>query len=401
MSKIKLKVLQEDDLRDRIGVVVGTRPGIVMFSPIVRELERQGADFFVVHTGQHYSFNMDRAFFDDLELREPDHKLETVRTCIYHGEQTAEMLKGIERVLLHEKPRCVLVGGDANTNLAGALAARKLRLAVGHVEAGERSYDWRMPEEHNRVMIDHISDVLFVTNEKGRTNLLREGIRGRIVVSGNPIVDAARQNQAIALQKSRILDKLGLHPKEYFVLTLHREENVDSRENLSDVLRAVREVAEQTGTQVQFIAHPRTLKRIGEFGLQRDVDRAGDVVQVQEAIGYLDFLKLASDARLVLTDSGGVQQEACILGVPCVTLRENTEWTETLEIGANALAGTDPQRIVETVSRMLEVERGWDVPFGDGRSSVRIVDMALEMAKAAFPQGLQYSDGRAEEAGRV
>lgn len=394
-----LKILGEEDLEDGIAVTVGTRPGIVMFSPIIRELERRGADFFVIHTGQHYSYNMDQAFFEDLELREPDYKLDTVKTCVYHGEQTAEMLKGIERVLLAEKPRLVLVGGDANTNLAGALAARKLRLNVGHVEAGERSYDWRMPEEHNRVMIDHISDVLFVTNEKGRANLLRENVRRKIVVSGNPIVDAAQQNLGIAGRKSRILDECGLHSKKYFVLTLHREENVDSKKNLSDALRGVREVAETTGTQVQFMAHPRTLKRIREFGLEKTADAAGDGLQIRAAIGYLDFLRLMSDASLVLTDSGGVQQEACILGVPCVTLRENTEWTETLEIGANALAGTEPKRIVEAVRRMLQAKKGWDVPFGDGQSAVRIVDVALDVLAKSGRDALRSTPEEERSAG--
>jgi len=373
-----LKILGEGDLQDRVAVTVGTRPGIVMFSPIIRELERRGADFFVIHTGQHYSYNMDQAFFDDLELREPDHKLDTVRTCVYHGEQTAEMLRGIERVLLAERPKLVLVGGDANTNLAGALAARKLRVRVGHVEAGERSYDWRMPEEHNRVMIDHISDLLFVTNEKGRANLLRESVRGEVIISGNPIVDAAQQNLGIAERKSQVLDSLGLRDREYLVLTLHREENVDSKKNLIDAIQGVRDVAEATGLPVQFMAHPRTLKRIGEFGLEGMVDEAGDGLRMRDAIGYLDFLRLLSGATLVLTDSGGVQQEACILGVPCVTLRENTEWTETVEIGANTLAGTEPKRIVEAVRGMLETKTGWEMPFGDGKSAERIVDVALD-----------------------
>src|SRR5215469_5276386 len=196
-----LKVLRPDQLESKICVVIGTRPGIVMFSPIIRELERRAVDFFVVHTGQHYSYNMDRVLFEDLGLKEPGCRLETVRFCTYHGEQTAEMLKGVEQILLEHRPKLVLVGGDANTNLAGALAARKLHLKVGHVEAGERSFDWSMPEEHNRVIIDHISDYLFATGEKARANLLREGIRGEIHITGNPIVDACYQNLEIASQR--------------------------------------------------------------------------------------------------------------------------------------------------------------------------------------------------------
>lgn len=358
------------ELQEKICVVVGTRPGIVMFSPIIRELERRRSKFFTIHTGQHYSYNMDRQFFEDLNLREPDYKLDGVQSCQYHGEQTAEMLRGCEAVLLKEKPRMVLVGGDANTNLAGALAARKLQIQVGHVEAGERSWDWQMPEEHNRVIIDHISDCLFTTNEKGRGNLLRENIKGKIFITGNPIVDAARQNLEIARARSTILDEYGLHPGGYFLVTLHREENVDSAKKLRSALVGIERVTRTCGHRTVFTVHPRTRARISDFGLD-DIARQLDV---REAVGYLDFLKLASSARIILTDSGGVQQEACILRVPCVTLRENTEWTETLDVGANTLAGTDPERIVEGVESMLEASRDWGDPFGDGRSAERIVD---------------------------
>jgi len=373
-EKMKLKVLREEDLEDKFCVVVGTRPGIIMFSPIIRELERRQLDFFVIHTGQHYSYNMDRKFFEDLQLSEPLYKLDTVQYCNYHGEQTAEMLKGCERVLLELKPKIALVGGDANTNLAGALAARKLHIRVGHVEAGERSGDWRMPEEHNRVMIDHISEYLFATNEKGRENLIRDNVQGEIVVTGNPIVDAAHQNLDIAKKRSAVLSKFALEPREYFVLTLHREENVDSEENLSSVLKGIEQACRRFGKRVIFLAHPRTQKRIKEFGLEELAQRI-DGFEMKDAIGYLDFLKLLANARLALTDSGGVQQESCILRVPCVTLRDNTEWTETLRLGANTLCGTEPGGIVEGVTKMLQAKRDWENPFGDGNSAARIVDI--------------------------
>jgi UDP-N-acetylglucosamine 2-epimerase (non-hydrolysing) len=377
MSKVpEIKFLRAEQLQPKVCVVVGTRPGIVMFSPIIRELERRGVDFFVLHTGQHYSYNMDRTFFEDLKLKEPRYRLDTVQYCKLHGEQTAEMLKGCERALLEERPRLVLVGGDANTNLAGALAARKLGISVGHIEAGERSGDWRMPEEHNRVMIDHISELLFTTNEKGRRNLVRDNVRGRIIVSGNPIVDAAYQNLEIAKEKSAVMERFALKAGGYLLMTLHREENVDSKRNLGDAIEGVSRVYRRFGTRVVFLAHPRTVKRIREFGLEEQV-RSAAGLDIREPVGYLDFLRLMADARLVLTDSGGVQQESFILKRPCVTLRENTEWTETLKMKGNSLAGTDPQKIVARVGKMLKAVPDWGEPFGDGRSAERIVEAAV------------------------
>ncbi|MFC1846256.1 non-hydrolyzing UDP-N-acetylglucosamine 2-epimerase [Chloroflexota bacterium] len=369
-----LKILLAEDLQNSICIVVGTRPGIIMFSPIIRELEYQGMDYFVLHTGQHYSYNMDRQFFEDLALKEPDYILGTVQYCKFHGEQTAEMLKGCESVLLEKKPKIVLVGGDANTNLAGALAARKLGVKVGHIEAGERSGDWRMPEEHNRVMIDHISEYLFTTNEKGKDNLVKDNVQGRIYVTGNPIVDAAKQNHEIARNKSTILKEFKLEQDSYYILTLHREENVDSVKNLKDALEGMKLVYQKHKTRIVFLAHPRTINRIKYFGLEK---YAGNIegLDIKEAVGYLDFLNLLANARITLTDSGGVQQESCIFKVPCVTLRESTEWTETIDLNVNILCGTDPGKIVGGVEKMLQVERSWSSPFGDGKSAAKILDV--------------------------
>jgi UDP-N-acetylglucosamine 2-epimerase (non-hydrolysing) len=198
----EIKILHAGDLNNELAVIVGTRPGIVMFAPIIHQLRKENLRYFVVHTGQHYSPNMDDQFFEDLELAAYDYRLDGVAERKTHGSQTAAMLEGIEKILMQRRPRLVLVGGDANTNLAGALAARKLQIKVGHVEAGERSYDWRMPEEHNRVMIDHISDYLFITGEKAAENLKAEGIRGKICLTGNPIVDASLNHLDIAKRKS-------------------------------------------------------------------------------------------------------------------------------------------------------------------------------------------------------
>jgi UDP-N-acetylglucosamine 2-epimerase (non-hydrolysing) len=315
---------------------------------------------------------MDRVLFEDLGLKEPGCRLETVRFCTYHGEQTAEMLKGVEQILLEHRPKLVLVGGDANTNLAGALAARKLHLKVGHIEAGERSFDWSMPEEHNRVIIDHISDYLFATGEKARANLLRESVRGEIYVTGNPIVDACYQNLEIA-RRRHTAERYGVRVKDYVLVTLHREENTDNAERLKGALAAVQSVGRELGLRTLMFAHPRTRRRIEEFELPAS---ALEGIQLEEPVGYLDFLDLLASAALVCTDSGGVQQEACILRVPAITLRDNTEWTETLEIGANVLAGVDPDAAVVAARSMINRDGGWMQPFGDGACAGRIIDIA-------------------------
>lgn len=369
----ELKVLTEAEMRNRVGLFVGTRPGIIKFSPLMRELESRGRDFFVIHTGQHYSYEMDQIFFDELELPEPKYRFLNVVNSRFHGGQTARMLSAAERALLRERPKIVLVCGDANTNLAGALAARKLHIAVGHVESGLRSDDWRMPEEHNRVMIDHISEYLFAPTEEARRNLELDNVKGKVFVTGNTIVDAVRQNLGIAERKSSTMTDLGLEPNKYFLLTLHREESVDYRENLVDILNGVREVAEKHGRDIVFPAHPRTVRRIRHFGLDLEVNDMRRL-RVVEPLGYLDFLMLLGKSRLVLTDSGGIQEEACILGVPCVTLRRSTERPETVDVGANRVSGTDPAAILASTDSMLEVERRWPNPFGE-QPSKEIIDV--------------------------
>jgi UDP-N-acetylglucosamine 2-epimerase (non-hydrolysing) len=375
-----IKVLDPEHLDREVAVVIGTRPGIVMFAPIIHELRMRQVAHLVIHTGQHYSPNMDEQFFEDLNLPSPDYKLKGISAKKTHGGQTASMLEGIEKVLLERKPRLVLVGGDANTNLSGALAARKLRIQVGHVEAGERSFDWRMPEEHNRRMIDHISDHLFVTGEKSKSHLLRENIQGKIYLTGNPIVDASLRHAHLAKTKSDALKRFNLIQDQYGVLTTHREENVDFAELLQGSLEGVSRASNAIGIPVLFLAHPRTIKRLKEFKLWEWAHGLPGI-KISEALGYLDFTNLLSKARLAFTDSGGVQQEACIHHVPAVTLRENTEWVETLEIGANRLAGTEPARIEEAAVAACQVERAWEVPFGDGKAAGKIVDVCVEIVK--------------------
>jgi len=378
---MSLKILRQDELNNqRICLVIGTRPGIIMFTPIIRECLRRNVDFFVIHTGQHYSYNMDRILFETLEIPRPAYHLDGVAEKKYHGAQTAAMLEGIERVLLEERPALVIVGGDANTNLAGALAARKLHINLGHIEAGERSYDWRMPEEHNRRMIDHISNLLFATNEKSARCLKNEKVMGEVFITGNTIVDAALQNIDIARKKSRIIAENNLEPKRYFVLTVHREENVDLIENLSGIIEGIIRLSEDSGYTIFFAAHPRTLNRLKQFGLLERIKSQSGII-LREAPGYLDFLQLLASSRLALSDSGGVQQEACIFNVPCVTLRENTEWVETIKMEANFLAGSEPGKIVSGVNKMLKRETQWEIPFGDGGAAKRILDICEEFLK--------------------
>ena len=352
----------------KISVVLGTRPEIIKFSPIIRECERLGLDYFVLHTGQHYSYNMDRVFFEQLELPEAEYNLDVGSGT--HGEQTGRMLMGIERVLREEEPDCVLVEGDTNTVLAGALAAAKLGVKVGHVEAGLRSYDREMPEEINRVLADHCSDLLFVPTEKSRQILLSEGISGdKVFMTGNTVVDAVFQNLEISKRKGGILSHLGIDDEGYFLVTVHRQENVDNEKRFRGILKGLEMVQEEFGFKVVYPIHPRAKKQLKVFDVE------GNGVMFVEPLDYLGFLQLESNAKLVLTDSGGVQEEACVLGVPCVTLRYNTERPETLEVGANVLAGTDPYEIVEKTKLMLSGDNSWENPFGDGKAAERIVNL--------------------------
>lgn len=351
-----------------IAIILGTRPEIIKMAPIIRECERRCLDYFILHTGQHYSYQMDSIFFEQLELPAARYNLDIGSAS--HAEQTGRIMAGVEKVLMDERPDVVLVQGDTNTVLAGALAASKLHIKVGHVEAGLRSYDRTMPEEINRVVADHISDYLFAPTENSRENLRREGIaEEKIFVTGNTIVDSVYQNLEIARRKVNVLVDLGLSPKEYFLVTAHRQENVDSPLRLAEIIKGLELVCREYSLPVVFPVHPRTRKMAAEFGLEFDGIRA------IEPLGFLEFLQLEANARLALTDSGGVQEEACILGVPCVTLRENTERPETVDVGANVLAGTGSEKMLEGIRVMLEKGNSWNSPFGNGISGESIAKL--------------------------
>lgn len=352
----------------KVAVVLGTRPEIIKMAPVIRELGRKNIDFFILHTGQHYSYSMDRVFFEQLRLPQADYNLEVGSGS--HAEETGDMLVGIEKVLMERKPDIVLIEGDTNSVLAGALAAAKLGISVGHIEAGLRSYDRCMPEEINRVLSDHLSDYLFAPTLKAKEILLGEGIEEeKIFVTGNTIVDAIYQNRELAEGGQDILKSLHLKPGEYFLVTMHRQENVDSPARLASIMAGLNQLVTQFQIPVIYPAHPRSRKRMSEFSLEPQN------LTVIEPVGFLSFLQLESKAKLVITDSGGVQEEACILGVPCVTVRDNTERPETLEVGASILAGASADRIVECVRTMLSRDKNWQNPFGDGRAAERICDI--------------------------
>ena len=354
-----------------LSLVLGTRPEIIKFSPIIRECERRKIPYTILHTGQHYSYGMDRIFFEELELPQPEYNLDVGSGP--HGEQTGKILAGVEKVLINDRPDAVLVQGDTNTVLAGALAAVKLQIPVGHVEAGLRSFDRTMPEEINRIVADHVGDYLFAPTQTARRYLQHEGITDdKIFVTGNTIVDAVQQNLEIAKKKGDLLKEMGVKRGDFVLVTAHRAENVDVMEKLQGILAGLSSVGRETGLSVLFPVHPRTAKMIKEFGL------SAPGIRMIEPMGYLEFLLLESKARLLLTDSGGVQEEGCILSVPCVTLRENTERPETLEAGSNVLAGTDPATILEKTLEMLERNRDWKNPFGDGHTGRAIVEILRE-----------------------
>jgi UDP-N-acetylglucosamine 2-epimerase (non-hydrolysing) len=364
----------------KIKIIIGTRPEIIKMSPVIRECEKKELDYSILHTGQHYSYNLDRQFFEELNLLQENANLKVGSGS--HAEETGRMLIGIEKILKEEQPDVVLVEGDTNTVVAGALAAVKLHIKVGHVEAGLRSYSREMPEEHNRIIADHISDYLFAPTNKSKETLIKEGIpTKRIFMTGNTIVDAIYQNLELAQHTSNILAKMKLKKDSYLFGTIHREEIVDNKSRLRGVLAGLSLVTKEYELPLLIPIHPRTRKMLRTFNIQGNfVDLTNYESQITnntiyfiDPLGYFDFLQLESNAKLILTDSGGVQEEACILKVPCVTLRGNTERTETLEIGANILAGTEPNKILESVGNMLSNKRNWQNPFGDGEAAKKII----------------------------
>jgi len=328
-----------------IYLIVGVRPEFIQCTQVVQELSKKHTTR-IIHTGQHYDYIMDKVFFDELEIPEPAHHLNIGSGS--QGQQTGDLLKKIEEVLIETPPDMVLVFGDTNSTLAGALAAAKLHIYVGHIESGMRSYDKTMPEEINRILTDHCSDIHFCSTQTAVENLHKEGLVEQIYLTGDVTVDALRKYKNIAKKKSSILERLNLSPKEYLVATLHRASNTDIKRNLTEIIEAFIAV----DNKIIFPLHPRTKAALEKYDLYNRLLNSKNINLISP-LGYLDFLHLLNNAEKVLTDSGGIQKEAYILKVPCITLRENTEWVETVHEGWNVLAGTDGNRIRKMIQDFI------------------------------------------------
>lgn len=362
----------------KITVFVGTRPEIIKMAPIIQEIYgRKNLEALFVHTGQHYDWNISTRFIPELELPMPDIFLNVHSGS--HGEQTARTILRSERILKGKRPDVVFIEGDTNSALAVALSAAKLKITIGHVEAGCRSFDKNMPEEINRTIIAKLADLNFAPTTTAIDNLLREGVpKNSIFFTGHPIVDLVSEIKS-KISSANVTQSLSLENKDYYLLTLHREENVDDKENLASILSAISKLS--SGKTVVFPIHPRTSKMIKKFrfkGMLRSV-------KVIAPTGYVDMLNLVKNTCLVLTDSGGLQQEAALLKTPCITLRKTTEWVETVENGVNFLVGAEKDKIIETThfveSNYNEITKKFDKLnkiFGTTGASKRIVDLTVE-----------------------
>lgn len=370
--------------------IVGARPNFMKMAPIVAEMKRRSIEQILVHTGQHYDEAMSASFFRDLGMPQPDINLEIGSGS--HAQQTARIMMAFEAVVLEHKPDWIVVVGDVNSTIACALVATKLGVNVAHVEAGLRSRDWAMPEEVNRVLTDRIADLLLTPSADGDANLLQEGIElQRIVRVGNVMIDTLlmQHNRAKEL---RVYEALNLKANNYGVVTLHRPSNVDDPIVLGRIFGALSEIS--NSLPLIFPAHPRTQTRLQEFGLTVP---AG--LRLIDPMGYLEFMSLWSNARLVLTDSGGLQEETTALGIPCLTLRENTERPITVNEGTNTIVGTDPARILAAAQEILQQEKnpaGRVPELWDGRAAERVVSALLAKSELSVKGGLAQSSAGTE-----
>ncbi len=355
----------------KVVLVVGARPNFMKAAPLVREFRRRGnVEILLVHTGQHYDENMSKIFFEDLELPEPDIYLGVGSGS--HAEQTAKVMVAFEIIVEEQRPDIIIVVGDVNSTLACSLVGAKLRIPVAHVEAGLRSFDMDMPEEVNRMVTDILSDYCFTTSPEAEVNLKREGVEdGRIFFVGNIMIDSLLHYLEKA-ERSTILADLGLDEGDYILVTLHRPSNVDDPEELRSLFEMLEGLSEYH--PVVFPVHPRTRKMIDSA---RPPFRSSGAFRMIEPVGYLDFLRMMKSAKMVITDSGGIQEETTVLGVPCITVRDNTERPITIEKGTNVLAGTDPEKVRYEAVRILEKGPGEHcIPsLWDGRTAERIADV--------------------------
>ena len=345
----------------KIASIVGARPQFIKLAPFSREIRKRNREV-LIDTGQHYDAEMAGNFFSEFKIPKPDHALGIGSAD--HGEQTGKMLIALEKVLVAEQPALAVVFGDTNSTLAGALAAAKLNIPVAHVEAGLRSFDTSMPEELNRVLTDHLSKLLFCPTNLSKDNLKREGITEGVQVVGDVMVDALEESRKAADKHSKILEHFKLKKGKYQFLTVHRPSNTDLKRNLEGILKAVGD----SGITTVFSVHPRTARLLEDYGLGKTIPRN---VITTKPLGHMDAIWLVSNAARVLTDSGGLQKEAYLLGTPCITLRDNTEWVETINAKWNLLVGADPRKITEAIA-------GFSPPayrpkiFGSAGASARI-----------------------------
>jgi len=360
-------------------MVMGARPQFIKSAPVIHELlKRRNVELQLIHSGQHYDYELSQVFFEEMHLPAP---LDLKVGSGSHALQTGKAMVRIEQCIQRTKPDAVVVPGDTNTTLAGALAAVKLNTPVGHMEAGARSFDMTMPEEVNRRVTDHVSSLLFAPTRTTVRNLYDEGIsRKRVHLVGDTMMEALliALPSASKLRK-KILSGLDTREREYIIVTAHRPGNVEAPARLSSIVRALLELSKST--QVIFPAHPRVSKQLQSFHLLDKLKRSK--VAVTKPVGYLELVALLETAAAVLTDSGGIQKEAFLLGVPCATMRRETEWPETIEAGANTLVDVDKRKIIDTTLRAIRNQRprrklvNRQNPFGDGKASVRIVDITL------------------------
>lgn len=353
-------------MRMKIAIVFGTRPEIIKLSPIILLLNKKKDDFFIIHTNQHFSLEMDKIFIKELKLPLPKYNLEVNNTKL-HGEMVGKMIIKIEKILLQEKPDLLIVQGDTNSTLAGAVVASKLGIKLAHIEAGLRSYDRSMPEEINRLITDHLSDYLFAPTKKQKKFLLKEGIdEKKIFVVGNTIVDAIFQNLSLAknLPFSQKYQK-----EKYFLLTLHRPSNVDDKNQLEKIILFLEKISQQFKTAFYFPIHPRTNANLNRFKIRLQ----GSCFKPMPPVGYLEMLALEKNAQAIFTDSGGLQEEACILKVPCITLRNSTERPETLEVKSNILVYNFNRNDEKKIEEIINCKRNWKNPFGFGKSAKNIL----------------------------
>lgn len=349
----------------KIISIVGTRPQFIKSALVSRRLRIAGHKEILVHTGQHYDEEMSQIFFKELELPEPDVQLQVGSGT--HAWQTGTMMIEIEKILLGDRVDRMLVYGDCNTTLAGALAACKLKIPIAHVEAGLRSFNRAMPEEHNRILTDHCSNLLFCPTQTAVNNLSKEGIEEGVHWVGDTMYDAVLKFSNFAEQRSDILKRLGIRSKNYLLVTLHRPEMTDNPENLNNIMS----ILARLGEAIVFPVHPRTRKKISEL--------SGTRLKMIKPVGYLNMLVLEKNARAILTDSGGVQKEAYFLKVPCLTLRSETEWIETIASGWNTLVGKDGSGILVKLKNLKHPSDNQRSLFGNGRASERIVDILTNM----------------------